>query len=446
MINDAFSLFKNKIYRINLIDLFKRIQIIGERTNESGGVAKFFFGPLLVHVVTSPDDASTVLSNCMEKMFVYSMIEPYIGCELLAAPFSLWKTNRRLINHAFKQNILDGYTDLFNKQAERLSVAMAAEINKEYDFRKIITRILLETSFHTTMGIRVNNNGVIIDNYAKAISRVLEILVVRFTRPWLMFDSIFYWTSLKKEQDQCLQQMGNLSDEYSVYITENRIKNSLDILIERTVTEENQILTDHQIRLIIDNILTAGFDTMSSQVLMILINIGSHPDVQKKIYEELISVMGDEDRPISKTDLGRLTFLDAVLKESIRLYPIAPVVARTSTTDVQLNNYILPANCHILVHIWAANRNKNFWGPDAEDFRPERWFDGSVPSQPVSHASFSLGRRNCIGKLYGLTFMKIIVARIVKKFTITADENKLELEFAIMLKPSRGHLIKIEPR
>nr|XP_026498828.1 cytochrome P450 4V2-like [Vanessa tameamea] len=159
-----------------------------------------------------------------------------------------------------------------------------------------------------------------------------------------------------------------------------------------------------------------------------------------------MSVMGDEDRPISKTDLGRLTFLDTVLKESIRLYPIAPVVARTSTTDVQLNNYILPANCHILVHIWAANRNKNCWGPDAEDFRPERWFDGSVPSQPVSHASFSLGRRNCIGKLYGLTFMKIIVAHIVKKFTITADENKLELEFAIMLKPSRGHLIKIEPR
>ncbi|XP_046972876.1 cytochrome P450 4C1-like [Vanessa cardui] len=485
-INDGFFLFQNQIYRINLTDLFKQVQIIGERTNEVGGLAKFFVGPLLVHVVTTPDDASTVLSSCMEKMFVYSMVEPYFGCELIGAPYSIWKTNRRLINHAFKQNILDGYYDFFNKQAKRLSDAMSTEINKESDFRNIISRILLEISCQTMMGIDVNNKDAITDNYVKALNRVIEILVVRFMRPWLMIDSIFYWTSLKKEQDQCLKQMWNLSDQlvklrkaehikrlknketdyaevykdlknvdlainmyinaYSVYITENRIKNSLDILIEHTVTEENQILSDLQIRQIIDNILTAGFDTMSSQVLIILINIGSHPDVQKKIYEEIIGVMGDEDRPISKTDLGKFTYLDAVLKESIRLYPVGPLVARTSTTDVQLTNFVLPANSHIVVHLWGLNRNKNYWGSDADDFRPERWFDDSSPSQPMTHASFSLGRRNCIGKSYGMTFMKIVVAHIVKKFTITADEKKLEFEYALLTKPSRGHLIKIEPR
>ncbi|XP_050357577.1 cytochrome P450 4C1-like isoform X1 [Nymphalis io] len=462
IIHDTFSLFKNRIYRINLIDLFKRIRIIGELTNERGGVTKFFFGPLAIHVVSSPKDASTVLSVCMEKMFLYSMIEPYVGCELIAAPLSVWKTNRRLIDHAFKQSVLDGYIEVFNKQSERLVAAMAEKVNKEFDFSEIITKKLLETVCQTMMGIDVNNKDVITDNYVKAINRVLQILVARFTRPWLMIDFIFYWTSLKKEQDECLKLMWNLSDQLvklrksehikrlknkeKIHEKENRIQNSLDILIENTVTEDNQILSDLQIRQIIDNLLTAGFDTTSAQIIIVLINIGSHPDVQKKLYEEVISVMGDKDRLISKNDLYKFTYLKAVLKESIRLYPISPLVARKSTTNVQLTNYILPAGCNILVHLWAVNRNKNYWGPDADDFRPERWFDDSVPSHPAAFASFSLGRRNCIGKSYGMSFMKIVVANIVKKFILSADEKKLELEYAILLKPSSGNLIKIKPR
>ncbi|CAH2217774.1 jg23711 [Pararge aegeria aegeria] len=97
-------------------------------------------------------------------------------------------------------------------------------------------------------------------------------------------------------------------------------------------------------------------------------------------------------------------------------------------------------------HIWALNRNKEYWGPDADEFKPERWLDGSAPKHPAAFASFSPGRRNCIGKSFAMAMLKITLTHVIRGFHITADDKKLELEFVVLLKPVAGHLMTLRLR
>ncbi|VVC90281.1 unnamed protein product [Leptidea sinapis] len=157
--------------------------------------------------------------------------------------------------------------------------------------------------------------------------------------------------------------------------------------------------------------------------------------------------MDSSEKDLTKEDLSSLTYLEAVIKETIRLYPIGPVIARHSDKKVQLKNFELPSGVPVVVHVWSINRNPEVWGPDADQFRPERWLDpNSIPSNPAAFASFGPGRRNCIGKSYSIMLMKTVLSHFVYNYKITSDHTKLQFELVVMLKPYSGHLVKIEKR
>ncbi|KAI8436299.1 hypothetical protein MSG28_004340, partial [Choristoneura fumiferana] len=119
----------------------------------------------------------------------------------------------------------------------------------------------------------------------------------------------------------------------------------------------------------LNTIIATGYDTLSTVIPYTLMLIGTFPE---------------------------LPYLDAVFKESVRLFPPVPIVSRDCNEELQLKNYKLPAGCHCTIGIWAILRLP-IWGPDAEQFRPERWLEpDSLPKSPGAYCSFSLGKRNCI--------------------------------------------------
>ncbi|XP_039760527.1 cytochrome P450 4C1-like isoform X2 [Pararge aegeria] len=346
-------------------------------------------------------------------MFIYDLIKPYVGAELVAASVPVWKRNRRMLDMAFKPHILDGYLELFNQQAVRLTGIMANHVHNEMDFTNVITRNVLETISQTTMGMKIDGEDLITDSYTKAVDKVMGTITDRFRYPWNILDFIFNFSTLKKEQDEALKIIWSLSEQMVKQKKEeilNRQNNKIDydnkekkfqscleIILENTIKgESDNMLTDTQLRQIMDNLMLAGFDTTAPTILLILVCIGSYPNVQQKLYNEIVNELGKETRDIRKEDLTKLPYLEAVIKETLRLYPAGTVVARTTTTEVRLEHYTIPAGCHIMGHIWALNRNKEYWGPDADEFKPERWLDGSAPKHPAAFASFSPGRRNCI--------------------------------------------------
>ncbi|KAG6449926.1 hypothetical protein O3G_MSEX006291, partial [Manduca sexta] len=109
-------------------------------------------------------------------------------------------------------------------------------------------------------------------------------------------------------------------------------------------------------------------------------------------------VIGDSDRDIEKQDLSQLVYLEAVLKESMRVYTIVPIIARKLDKNVKLKRCTLKAGRTCFMFLFGIHRHP-VWGPDADQFKPERWLDPStLPDTPNAFTGFGVGRRMCIGK------------------------------------------------
>ncbi|CAH1641657.1 unnamed protein product, partial [Spodoptera littoralis] len=401
-------------------------------------------------------------------------------------PVPIWKRTRKILDLSFKQHILDDYLQLFKERAERFVETLAEDVGQgEVDLIHKITRSVLETSCRklTTLGVNLDGKDEVNDNYARALNESFNILSDRIYKPWFMINPIFNLSNRKKRLDKLLEAVASYTKE----IVHQRMKeylqplqekenfsykgmkiinawlynhwyygshlSVLDVMLGNSVTDTNFLFTDVELRRIMDTVLVGAFDTTIHQMLYVLICIGSSPQVQDKIIQEMNAVLG-KDGQLEKENLSQMVYLDAVVKEVTRLYPIVPVIGRDVRTPTKLRNVTIPAGSSVVVHVWSTNRNTKYWGPDAEEFRPERWLDSTtVPNHQAAYATFGPGKRGCVGKLltlrcksYALMYLKATVVALLRKYKLTADHMKMKLECKVMLKPVSGHLIKIEKR
>ncbi|XP_041985219.1 cytochrome P450 4V2-like [Aricia agestis] len=442
----------------SLADLFKEIVKLGEHTSRLGGVTKVDVKFLSLYFITSPDDVATVLYQSAEKSFFYDLIKPYVGDQLVTANVPVFKRNRPIMDLALKIDVIQQYLPTFNTYSAKLVEDLGEKVGMECDLTDIITRNILEMVAQATMGH--STTDLITDDYAAAVDRELEVLVNRVRRPWLFFDLFFNFSEEKRQQDRALEVIWGLSDRMIKLRKEEhykRLKNEhvekaefrsfLDVVIQNTVTSDSELYTDIELRNLVDNIMLAAFDTSATAIEFLMMCVGSDSRVQEKVYEELNRVIVPKGRAVTQEDLPQLVYLEAVIKETLRLYPIGPIMARRASKNMKLENYTIPAGAQLVVHIWSVNRNKQLWGADADEFIPERWLDPArIPSSPVAFGTFGPGRRYCIGKTYAMHMIKIVSAHILQSYRVTADISKLELEFVVLLKPVAGRSMRIERR
>lgn len=171
----------------------------------------------------------------------------------------------------------------------------------------------------------------------------------------------------------------------------------LDLLLESTV--EGEPLSDMDIREEVDTFMFAGHDTTSSAIAFVLYNVAKYPDIQQKVRDEIVNVLGVSDERVSLKDLNNLHYLDLVIKESLRLYPIVPYFGRQLSEDVKLNGYTLPRYSNVYISPFVMGRNENIF-PDPMKFDPDRFGVERTADKwnPFSYVPFSAGPRNCIGE------------------------------------------------
>ncbi|KAL6191030.1 hypothetical protein ACLB2K_037423 [Fragaria x ananassa] len=156
-----------------------------------------------------------------------------------------------------------------------------------------------------------------------------------------------------------------------------------------------------------------------------------NPKTQDKLYGEIHRLVGDE-RTVTDADVARLPYLQAVVKETLRVHPPGPLLswARLSTSDVHLSNgMVIPARTTAMVNMWAIGQNPGVWGEEAHVFKPERFVvseggaDVDVRGRDMRLAPFGAGRRVCPGKNMGLVTASLWVAKLVQGFKWGRDEG-----------------------
>jgi cytochrome P450 len=151
---------------------------------------------------------------------------------------------------------------------------------------------------------------------------------------------------------------------------------------------------------LVQDLFVAGTETVSNTLNWAIFYIVAHPQVQKNIHEEIDEVIG-KDRPPCEKDRSRMSYIEAVLLESMRCHCAGPILLpRATTHDITFHNYFIPKDTFILVNMWSAMKDEQHWS-EPEKFDPERFLDENHCLCNVNHPAmmpFSVGKRACTGK------------------------------------------------
>ncbi|KAL7131485.1 hypothetical protein ABFS83_12G006500 [Erythranthe nasuta] len=171
------------------------------------------------------------------------------------------------------------------------------------------------------------------------------------------------------------------------------------------------------VKAVLLDLLIAGMDTSSTVVEWAISELIRHPRVMKKLQNELESTVGI-DRIVEESHLNKLEYLDSVVKETLRLHPVVPLlVPHESMEDCTIDGYHIPKKSRAIVNMWAIGRDPSVWA-HPETFSPER-FSGSdidLRGRDFQLVPFGSGRRTCPALQLGVVLVKIVLAQLVHCF------------------------------
>jgi flavonoid 3'-monooxygenase len=201
----------------------------------------------------------------------------------------------------------------------------------------------------------------------------------------------------------------------------------------------------------------AGTDTTSTIVEWSLSELIRHPDILRQAQDELDAVVG-RGRLVSESDLPRLTFFNAVIKETFRLHPSTPLsLPRMAAEECEVAGYRIPKGSELLVNVWGIARDPALW-PDPLVFRPARFLPGgSHANVDVKGGDFGLipfgaGRRICAGLSWGLRMVTLTSATLVHAFGLelpagqSVDKLSMEEAFTLLLQRAVPLMVHLVPR
>jgi cytochrome P450 len=217
----------------------------------------------------------------------------------------------------------------------------------------------------------------------------------------------------------------------------------LDALLHARDDETGEGLTDQELRDEMLTIFAAGHSTTANALSWTWYLLATHPDAKARFHEEVDRVL--QGRTPSAEDLEYLPYTHAVFKESLRLYPTAPLVQRKATTPTTVRGVSLPQGAHVLINLYNLHRHPDFW-PDPEQFLPERWLGGDRPCSRYAYLPFGAGPRACVGLHFASVEGLLLLALIGRRYDLQLAQERVEPHFMVTLRPKGGLRMARRPR
>ncbi|KAJ6596626.1 cytochrome P450 monooxygenase [Mycena sp. CBHHK59/15] len=248
--------------------------------------------------------------------------------------------------------------------------------------------------------------------------------------------------AIAREHDSDVDGEGNAKDIMSLLLKSNN------------TAAAGMRFTDEELAAQTSMIIQAATDSSSSALNRIIHLLTQHPEVQEKLRAEIMATK----EHIGHNKLVGLPYLDAVIRETLRLYPpVTPAMSRVTTTDAVLplstpitgtdgkpiDSIVVAKGTAVYIAIAAANHNKAIWGQDALTFRPERWHNGRAEGVTVRMAgvygnmmTFVGGGRSCIGFKFVQLEIKVILSVLLRSFQFSIATDRIRWKMGSPAAPS----------
>ena len=163
-----------------------------------------------------------------------------------------------------------------------------------------------------------------------------------------------------------------------------------------------------------------GTDVVAVVLEWAMARMVMHPETQARVQQEITNCLAGASRPIQDADMPRLPYLQAVVKEILRLHPPGPLLswARLAVNDAHVGKIFVPAGTTAMVNMWAITHNGSIW-KEPWSFKPERFMEETVPvmGSDLRLAPFGAGRRVCPGRALGLSTINLWFARLLQHYS-----------------------------
>ncbi|XP_037480990.1 indole-2-monooxygenase-like [Triticum dicoccoides] len=200
---------------------------------------------------------------------------------------------------------------------------------------------------------------------------------------------------------------------------DNKDGDFIDILLS---VQHEYGLTRERMKALLTDVFFGSTDTLSNTLEFTLAELMRKPCLLGKLQDEVRSIVPRGQESITETDINKMTYLRAVMKESLRVYPVAPILApHLAMADCNIDGYMVAAGTHVLVNVWAIGRDSSSWG-DAEEFIPERFIyedsdvDVNFKGNDFQFLPFGSGRRMCPGINLAIANFELMLANLMYHF------------------------------
>ncbi|XP_024521687.1 cytochrome P450 734A1 [Selaginella moellendorffii] len=160
-----------------------------------------------------------------------------------------------------------------------------------------------------------------------------------------------------------------------------------------------------------------GFISLAPLLSFTMLMLALYPDWQEKARQEVDQVLDGE--VVSPKDI------EMILRETLRLYPTMPLIARVCIKDTMLGDVFIPKGLGVSVNVVALHHDRDLWGDDVNEFNPSRFKNGTATAakHPMAFMPFAYGVRTCIGRAFSEMQCKIIIANILQRFEVKLSPN-----------------------
>ncbi|XP_059667504.1 cytochrome P450 76A2-like [Cornus florida] len=298
-----------------------------------------------------------------------------------------------------------------------------------------VARFVFLTSFNLLGNLMLSRD--LVDPQSKVGSEFLSVITtlmqwsghpnISDLFPWLRCLDL---QGLRRKMDR---DLGNALKIASGFVKERmkerqegteRKKDFLDVLLEFDGSGKDELskLSDHQINTFILEIFLAGSETTSSTTEWAMTELLCNPKSMSKVKDELAKVVGP-NRKFEESDIENLPYLQAVVKETLRLHPPIPfLVPRKAIEDTDFMGYHIPKNTQVFVNVWAIGRDEECWD-DPFSFKPERFLGSKVEYKGQHHEfiPFGSGRRMCAGVPLAHRMLHLVLGSLLHEFDWELD-------------------------
>ncbi|MEQ1502240.1 MAG: cytochrome P450 [Myxococcota bacterium] len=415
---------------------------LGARLGED--ILRLRLGPVKAFVVYGPDAIRQVLVESPEKFGRNTrgsiLLRRTLGVSTLTAEGDEWRWRRRLAQPSFKRDLLKPLDGPIVALADRMAEQLLAETGP-FDLAHVTSQVALDVACAALFGADLGDDAAVVH---RALTEVLAGFIPFATHPIPNLDRLPTPNAIKFRAAR-----QDLAGVVARIVARRRERGDLgqDLLGAwlAGARPDGTPLTDVDLDAEGVTMLLAGHETTANAMAFTFGLLARHPSVHRRLRAELASVLGD--RPATSADLDQLPFLDAVVKEGLRLYPPAWILSRSTNEDVTIAGHPIPKGSFLYVPIYAVHRLPSLWD-DPEGFDPERWLDGraEVARKAGAYLPFGFGQRRCVGEPLALLEARLVLAQVVRKVHLELSPGQsFEPEVSVTLRPRGGMWMTAKP-